>query len=135
MSASSRYFPCLLYRATQHLKGHILILSVALLYPVSTEDDDGEVRHINTMRRGYTAFDLEECIFRQASFPPGTTLLHSFSAPSEGPFGPLSAFVGSQQSHLRRLRHFHDEGGSLLVVGRLLPTEGCSRYPAEHMGS
>ena len=26
--------------------------TVALLYPVSTEDDDGEVRHINTMRRG-----------------------------------------------------------------------------------
>ena len=89
------------------------------------------VRHINTTRREYTAFVVlvvlvvEGCIFRDvpASFP-GKTLSHSFSETHE---------------HHRRLRLFHEEGGSLLLVvvvvgrGRLLPTEGCRRYPAEHI--
>ena len=89
------------------------------MYPVSTEDDDGEVRHINTTRREYTAFVVvvlvvEGRIFRDVtSSLPGKTLSHSFSETHE---------------HHRRLRLFHEDGDSLLAVvvgrGRLLPTEG-----------
>ena len=119
-------------------------MTVASLYPVSTEDDDGEVRHINTTRRGYTAFVVvvrRLCILREEDSLltlSGKTLSHSLSSEGRPSFSALPRLIGGWEvAHFRRLRHFQDEGGSLLLdaVGRLLPTEGCRRYPAEHIVS